>query len=73
MADEEELSENELRTSRDHVLGMMGDVVSNLLYYDRKDDEELPRERIELLVEKGLLTSDQIVEAFRAALVKALG
>lgn len=69
MADEG-LTENALRRSRDYVLGMMADVVADLLYYDH--DKELPSGRVQLLLEKGLLTPDQIADAFRAALLEAL-
>jgi hypothetical protein len=51
----------------------MTDVFSNLVYYDRKDDERLPRGRIEALVERKVLTPEEIADAFRFALLKALG
>ena len=54
------------------TLGTIRDLVSNLLYYDRKEDEELPRGAIEGAVERGDLTVDEMVAAFRLSLEKGL-
>lgn len=70
--EEEGLTPDELLASRNYVLTLMADSVSNLLYYDRKDDDELPLGRVELLVERGVLNAEEIAEAFRSALLKAL-
>lgn len=44
------------------------DLVSDLLHYDRKEDEDLPRGAIEQAVENGEITVDQMVQTFREAL-----
>jgi hypothetical protein len=57
---------------RDLILGCIGDAVSDLLYYDRKDDEELPRGEIEAAIEAKELTIDDMVDRFRAVLQEGL-
>jgi len=52
------------------ILGHIEDVVSNLLYYDRKEDESLPVGVIEQAIEDGVLTVDDIVEKFKQELIK---
>jgi hypothetical protein len=47
------------------VLGVLEDLVSNFLYYDRKEDENLPVGAIEKMIASGELTIDEIVNAFR--------
>ena len=48
-----------------HVLELViPDLVGALLYYDRKEDEDLPRGEIERLIAAGKLKVDDIVEAF---------
>jgi len=44
------------------------DLVSNLMYYDRKEDEDLPRGKIEEMVEQGLISYDIISEIFKREL-----
>lgn len=56
---------NEKPTKQD-VLNTISDLVSGFLYYDRKEDETLPRGAIEALVESGKITVDEIVGAFRS-------
>lgn len=50
------------------IIDTVDDLVSNFLYYDRKDDEDLPRGVIEATVQMGDLSYDEIVEAFANAL-----
>jgi len=40
------------------------DLVANFLYYDRKEDEELPRGAIEEMIEKKEATVEEIVGYF---------
>ncbi len=47
-------------------------LVSKLLYYDRKEDEDLPPGEIELMLERGDVTVNEIVERFRSELVSYL-
>lgn len=54
------------------ILTTVDDLVSNFLYYDRKEDEELPRGAINDAIRDGELTVDEIVEQFKADLRKGL-
>lgn len=46
----------------------VADMVSNLMYYDRKEDERLPVGAIEAAIEQGEITVDEIVELIRQQL-----
>lgn len=48
------------------------DLVSGFLYYDRKEDEELPRGAIEKAIKDGLITKEQIVKKFAESLDEGL-
>ena len=48
-----------------YLLGVVGDAVLDFMVYDRKDDEELPRGVIEDAVSRGVLSLDDLVQAFR--------
>ena len=41
------------------------DLVSSLMYYDRKEDDELSREDMEELLNSGIVTLDDIADTFR--------
>lgn len=47
------------------ILDVISDLVSKFLYYDRKEDEELPRGAIEEAVKNGEITVDEICEEFK--------
>jgi hypothetical protein len=49
----------------------ISDLVSDLMYYDRKEDEELPRGEIEKMIESEETSVDAIVSEFRNELTKA--
>jgi hypothetical protein len=53
-------------------LDTVTDAVSNLLYYDRKEDEQLPRGAIDEAVRQGEISADEIVEHFRSELERGL-
>lgn len=55
-----------------HILGVITDLVSNFLYYDRKEDMDLPKGAIDKAVENGEITIDEMVQAFREELEKGL-
>lgn len=55
---------------REIILDTVTDLVSDFMYYDRKEDEELPHGAIEGAVERGEITVDEIVEAFRDKLTR---
>jgi Ca2+-binding EF-hand superfamily protein len=60
------------KTRRQIIETTIDDLVSNFLYYDRKEDEDLPRGEIEAAVAAGEITKDEIVERFRKELEKGL-
>lgn len=57
---------------KSYVLGVIGDTISNFLYYDRKEDDNLPVGKIDEMVAAGELTIDDMVNAFRSELVEGL-
>lgn len=57
---------------RDAITGTVSDLISDFLYYDRKEDPDLPRGLIEDAVREGLITVDEIVETFREELTQGL-
>lgn len=57
---------------REQIVGVIEDAVADLIYYDRKEDEELPRGAIESAVKSGLITIDEMVETFRSELTRRL-
>ena len=50
------------------ILKTIEDSVTNLLYYGRKEDEELPIGAIERLIEDGDITIDEMVAEFKKSL-----
>lgn len=57
--------------TKQDVLDAIKHDVSKFLYYDRKEDDDLPVGEIEQMVECGEITIDEMVETFRAALTKS--
>jgi hypothetical protein len=47
-----------------HALLLIGDLLSNYFYYDRKGDEDLSADEMQELIESGNLTPEELVEAF---------
>jgi hypothetical protein len=58
-------SRQSFRSRREHILDVVTDLVGGFLYYDRKEDEDLPLEAIEEAIAQGEITVDEIVEQFR--------
>lgn len=52
------------KTRRQHILDTVDDLVTNFLYYDRKEDEELPRGAIEAAIQSGEISVIEIVSYF---------
>ena len=50
---------------KNKILGLVSDLVSDLTYYDRKNDEDLSVEQFNEAVENGVVTIDEIVTEFR--------
>jgi len=57
---------------KEGLLGLVEDSVSELIYYGRKGDEDVPRGSFESAVGSGLITIDELVEHFRKHLTEAL-
>jgi len=57
---------------RDKILDAVDDLVSGLLYYDRKEDEDLPLEAIESAIANGEISTDEIAAFFKAKLIEGL-
>lgn len=60
-----------MKTRRGHILATAEDLMSNFLYYDRKECESLPRGSIEEAIKAGEVTVDELLAIFRAALSSA--
>ena len=52
------------------ILNTVSDCVSDLMYYDRKEDEELPRGAIEQAIKDGIITKDEIIAVFSQGINK---
>ncbi len=57
---------------KDLILNEVEFIVSNFLYYDRKDCENLPVGEIDIAIDNGVVTIDEIVEQFRSSLKAGL-
>ena len=55
---------------KESILLTVDDLVSDFLYYDRKEDEELPRGEIEKAINNGDITIDEIVNYFKLKLTE---
>ena len=73
LAEAEASWENYLATtvSREVIFGVITDLVSDFLYYDRKEDDDLPHGSIEKAIEVGAITLDEIVEQFSTEVRKS--
>lgn len=54
------------------ILNVVDTLVSSFLYYDRKEDEDLPRGEIEKCISNGDISIDEIVSFFRDRLMKGV-
>jgi hypothetical protein len=57
---------------RDKIFDAVDDLVSGLLYYDRKEDEDLPLEAIESTIANGEISTDEISAFFKTKLIERL-
>lgn len=56
------------RTRRQHVAAAIDTMMSKLLYYDRKGDDDLPGRAIEAALLSGEVTVDEILEVVKETL-----
>lgn len=61
-----------MATRRELILCTISDCVSDLMYYDRKEDEYLEDGAIEAAIENGEITVDEMVERFRSELTDVI-
>lgn len=57
---------------KDKIQSTLQDRVSDFLYYDRKEDEDLPRGAIQEAVLEGVITVEEMVKTFEEALREGL-
>lgn len=55
------------------ILDTLEDLVTNFLYYDRKEDEEVPLNFIESSIDNNLITIEEIINHFEYLLKKGIG
>jgi hypothetical protein len=46
------------------IFNTIDDLISDFIYYDRKEDDELPRGKIEETIKKGDVTKEEIINEF---------
>lgn len=56
----------------ENIYNPIEDLVSDFLYYDRKEDEDLPRGAIQKAIKDGLITKEQIIKKFAESLSKLI-
>lgn len=61
-----------MKTRRQHIIDTLTDGVGRLFYYDRKEDEDLPRGSIEEAVEQSEITVEEMITVWSNELRKAL-
>lgn len=59
------------KNRRERIISAVRDLAGALLWYDRKDDEDLVRGDVEAAIAAGEITREEIVEAFATALREA--
>lgn len=56
-----------MKTRRQNILDTADDLMGSFLYYDRKEDDDLPRGAIEDAIKNGEIDVDDIIAVFRKA------
>ena len=57
---------------KENIKNTISDLVGSFLYYDRKEDEDLPRGAIEQAIKDKVITIEEIVKIFSSELHKGL-
>ena len=60
------------KTRRQRIIDNITDGMADLFYYDRKEDEDLPRGAIEEAVHLGEITAEEMIKIWSDELRKAL-
>lgn len=58
--------------TKETILETVDDLVADFLYYDRKEDEDLPLGDIQKAIATGKISADEIVERFKSELSRGL-
>lgn len=58
---------------KEEFLDRFDDWVLDMLVYDRKNDEELPRETVKMLIQTEQVSIEEMVNQFRSSLTKVVG
>jgi len=53
-----------MKTRKEQIIGTVQDLVGALLWYDRKEDEDLERGEIEAAIEAGEISVDEMIDIF---------
>lgn len=61
-----------MKSRKELIQNTITDMISNFLFYDRKEDEYLPRGEIEDAIKNGEITVEEIVSQFENSLREAL-
>jgi hypothetical protein len=57
---------------KETIFDTVDDLVSDFLYYDRKEDDQLSRDVLESMIASGEVTVAEITERFQQALMKGI-
>ena len=61
-----------MKTRRQHIIDRLTDGIANLMYYDRKEDEDLPMGAIEEAVREREITFEEMITIWSDELREAL-
>lgn len=61
-----------MTSKRQHILNEIDDLVGSFFYYDRKEDEDLPRGAIEEAIANNDITVHEITSLFRDKVIEYL-
>lgn len=59
------ISAKDKNSRRNRILRAAGDLAGTFMYYDRKEDSDLPEGEIEAAITAGEITIDEIIAKFR--------
>lgn len=60
-----------MKTKLERIQDLISDSVTDLLYYDRKEDSDLPPGEIERMVKAGEISAEEIIGQYRKHLTEA--
>lgn len=55
---------------KEEIIATVDNLIASFLWYDRKEDEDLPNGAIEKAIDDGVITVEEIVERFREQLIE---